>query len=651
MATHKPLSTPEAELEHTRNLLKEEKKAELEYYRNKVLNTSLQDRKKEGVCWYPVELINHRLSTGERYVLEVERVGNPNDPHVFTAGKTISLFVNDGTGGAAGGSSTNRAAAVVNWVKGGRMRFTLNGDDLPDWLYDGKLGIDLLFDEASFKAMDAAMYRILEAKGRTLELRDILLGHKKPAFRPLAPAPAGLTLNDPQQEALRYALAAEDVAIIHGPPGTGKTTTLAQVVKQVVAAEGQVLVCASSNAAVDLLADKLTEQELTVLRLGHPARVNEDNLPYTVDGRMASHPSYKELKQLRRKAEEMRSMAFKYKRNFGSSERQQRRLLLREASNMKAQAEQLEYYLMYDIFAKTQVFCCTMVGAVGNPLLQEMRFKTLFIDEAGQALEPACWIPIQMADRVIFAGDHWQLPPTIKSYDAAREGLSETLFEKCITRTGTARMLEVQYRMNTQIMEFSSREFYKGRLEAAPTVANWQLLPNEAPFEFVDTAGSGFTETLDPETRSMYNEEEARALFKHLSTLLERLQAAEVNTAELEVGVIAPYRAQVKLLTELLPQQSHILEGLPNLDINTVDAFQGQERDIMYISLVRSNDRSEIGFLADVRRMNVALTRAKKKLVVMGDSATFGSNPFYSRFLDYVHEIGAYRSVFEWMID
>jgi ATP-dependent RNA/DNA helicase IGHMBP2 len=643
LANNKPLPKPEEELEHTRQLLKEEKKAELEYYRNKVLNTSLEDRKKEGLCWYPIELINHRISTGERYVMEVERIGNPNEPHVFSAGKTISLFVND--------NSNNRAAAVVNWVKGNRMRFTLNGDDLPDWLYDGKLGIDLLFDEASYKAMDAAMYKILEAKGRTLELRDTLLGHHKPNFRPLGPVPEGLNLNEPQQEAMRYALAAEDVAIIHGPPGTGKTTTLVQVIKQVVQEENQVLVCAPSNAAVDLLADKLSEQELSVLRIGHPARVNEDNLLYTVDGRMASHPSYKELKQLRRRAEEMRNMAFKYKRSFGRSEREQRRMLIKESSDMKAQAEQLEYYIMYDIFAKTQVFCATMVGAVGNPLLQEMHFKTLFIDEAGQALEPACWIPIQMADRVIFAGDHWQLPPTIKSYDAAREGLSETLFEKCINRTGAARMLEVQYRMNSQIMEFSSREFYKGRLQAAPAVAGWQLLPDESPFEFVDTAGSGFAETLDPESRSLFNEEEARALFKHLNALLERLKAADVATETLEAGIIAPYRAQVKLLTEMHPQHADLKEALPDLTINTVDAFQGQERDIMYISLVRSNDRSEIGFLADVRRMNVALTRARKKLVVIGDSATFGNNPFYSRFLDYVHEVGAYRSVFEWMYE
>ncbi|AHM62399.1 type III restriction enzyme, res subunit [Flammeovirgaceae bacterium 311] len=648
MATPKPLPKPEEELEHTRQLLKEEKKAELEYYRNKVLNTSLEDRKKEGLCWYPIELINHRISTGERYVMEVERIGNPNEPHVFNAGKTISLFVNDNSNG---GATANRAAAVVNWVKGNRMRFTLNGDDLPDWLYDGKLGIDLLFDEASYKAMDAAMYRILEAKGRTLELRDTLLGHHKPSFCPLGAIPEGLNLNEPQQEAMRYALAAEDVAIIHGPPGTGKTTTLVQVIKQVVQEENQVLVCAPSNAAVDLLADKLTEQDLSVLRIGHPARVNEDNLPYTVDGRMASHPSFKELKRLRRRAEEMRNMAFKYKRSFGRSEREQRRMLIKESADMKAQAEQLEYYIMYDVFAKTQVFCATMVGAVGNPLLQEMKFKTLFIDEAGQALEPACWIPIQMAERVIFAGDHWQLPPTIKSYDAARNGLSETLFEKCITRTGTARMLEVQYRMNTQIMEFSSREFYKGRLQAAPAVAGWQLLPDEAPFEFVDTAGSGFAETLDPESRSLFNEEEARALFKHLTALLERLKASGVATEALEAGVIAPYRAQVKLLTEMLPREAAVREGLPNLAINTVDAFQGQERDIMYISLVRSNDVSEIGFLADVRRMNVALTRARKKLVVIGDSATFGSNPFYSRFLDYVQETGAYRSVFEWMYD
>lgn len=635
---------PEEELQHTLQLLRQEKKAEFEYYRQKVLQSTLEERQKDGICWYPVSLLKARLGAGEMYVVDIERSG-PELPHVFNSGKAISLFQNDG-------DKSPRAAAVVNWVKGNRMRLTLNGENLPDWVYEGKLGVDLLFDEASYKAMEAGMQKIMEAKGRMKELRNTLLGYRTADFAALAHAPDHLNLNPAQQRALQEAVAAKDVAIVHGPPGTGKTTTLVEIIKETILSETQVLVCAPSNAAVDLLADKLSEQGLSVLRIGHPARVNEDMLPYTVDARLSSHPGYKELKMLRRKSEEMSKMASKYKRNFGPSERRQRNQLRREAGSLRAQAEQLEHYLLYDIYAKTQVFCATPVGAYGNEHLQEINFRTVFIDEAGQALEPAAWLPILQAERVIFAGDHLQLPPTIKSNEAARAGLAETLFEKAIKRNAAAAsMLEVQYRMHQQIMEFSSRQFYDGKLQADTSVAGKTLLPDEAPVELVDTAGSGFTEVVDRESRSRYNSEEADMLLRHLEGLANRLHYAEVDTRQLSVGIISPYRAQVRALTALAEANQELTSQFRSFDINTVDAFQGQERDIVYISLVRSNEEGEIGFLADIRRMNVALTRAKQKLVVLGDSATFGSHSFYHQFLDYIHEIEAYRSVFEYMHD
>ncbi len=643
-----PKQTPEEELQHTMALLKKEKQEDLNQYRQKILNSTLEERRKNGLCWYPVNILKQYLSTGEKYVMEVERTARTEDPHVFGAGKAISLFVNDG--------SNERASGVINFVKGNRMRFTLNADDLPEWLEDGKLGIDLLFDEASYRAMEAAMKQVMQLRGRSRDLRDILLGHKAPSFSKRRPVSADTNLNPAQQEALENALAAEDVAIVHGPPGTGKTTTLVQIIREVLKEEKQVLVCAPSNAAVDLLCDKLSELELKVLRIGHPARVNEDMLPYTLDARAAGHGSYKELKQLRRRAEELRTMALKYKRNFGRSEREQRNLLMREANVCKDQAEQLEYYITYDIFDKTQVFAATLVGANGNPILADMNFKTIFIDEAAQALEPACWIPILKTNRVIFAGDHCQLPPTIKSYEAAREGLAETLFEKSITRTKAAglpaaRMLEVQYRMHRNIMNFSNRKFYDNRLQAHDTVKEALLLPDELPVEFIDTAGSGFMEERDPDSRSTFNYEEARMVLKHLGELLERVGLTAVAEQNLVTGVISPYKAQVKKLNELLDEQEVLEPVKGQIDINTVDAFQGQERDIIYISLVRSNDEGEIGFLADIRRMNVAMTRARKKLVIFGDTATLGKNGFYNELLDYINEIGAYRSVFELMYD
>jgi ATP-dependent RNA/DNA helicase IGHMBP2 len=646
-----PRLSPEEELQKTLSLLKKEKQEDLNQYRQKILNSTLDERRDNGLCWYPVSLLKSYLSTGERYVLEVERSARAEEPHVFGAGKTISLFVN------SGGSEpfTDRASGVINWVKGNRMRFTLNADDLPDWLEDGKLGIDLLFDEASYKAMEATLKEVMQVGGRRRELRNILLGHKMPSFSERKTR-TNAALNPAQQEALDNALAARDVAIIHGPPGTGKTTTLVQVIKEVLKEEKQVLVCAPSNAAVDLLCDKLTEINLTTLRIGHPARVNEDMLPYTLDARAANHNSYKDLRAMRKRAEELRSMALKYKRNFGRSEREQRNLLMRESRICKDQAEQLEYYITYDIFDKTQVFASTLVGATGHPILADMDFKTVFIDEAAQALEPACWIPILKADRVIFAGDHCQLPPTIKSFEAAREGLAETLFEKSITRTKAAglpaaRMLEVQYRMHKDIMNFSSRQFYDDRLQAHDTVREKLLLPDEAPVEFIDTAGSGFMEEQDPESRSSLNPEEARMLMKHFTGLLERIGLIAVKEENLQIGIISPYKAQVRTLHERFDEAEALQDIKGQVDINTVDAFQGQERDIIYISLVRSNDIGEIGFLSDIRRMNVAMTRARMKLVIFGDTATLGQNAFYNELLDYVNEIGAYRSVFELMYD
>ena len=639
-------NTSEEELKHTFSLLKEERQAEFNYYRNKILNTPLNQRVKEGLCWYPVELKQAKLSTGEHYVLDIERSSSRIQAHVFAAGKAVSLFANTGEGKPESGP---RANAVVNWVKKDRIRLTLNSKDLPDWLYDGKLGIDLVFDEASYRAMEAGMQQVLEMEGSKKILRDKLLGYQAVHTAKSENFIEVDGLNQPQQEALGKAVASQDIAIIHGPPGTGKTTTLVKVIQEVLRREAQVLVCAPSNAAVDLLADKLSAAGQSVLRLGHPARVNEDSLPYTVDARMASHPSYRELKKLRKQAEEYRNLAYKYKRKFGGAERQQRKRLLQEASNTRAQAEQLEYYILYDVMEKTQVFCATPVGAFSHQLVREIKFGTVFLDEAGQALEPAAWLAILLADRVIMAGDHQQLPPTIKSEEAAKKGLAETLFEKAITRTGnqTATMLQVQYRMHEHIMGFSSQEFYQGGLIADESVKNHTLNPEEPPVVFIDTAGAGFDEKVDPESGSKANPEEAAALLNYLLQLGERLQKADVLAT---CGIIAPYRAQVKEINEQFQANEPFKNLFAKVDIDTVDAFQGQERDIICISLTRSNSNAEIGFLADERRMNVALTRARKKLVVMGDSATFGQHAFYSRFLDYVQSLNAYHSVYEFVV-
>jgi superfamily I DNA and/or RNA helicase len=537
------------------------------------------------------------------------------------------------------------------------MVITLNSDDLPDWIDDHLLGVDLMFDEMAYREMESAMKAVIKAENsRTAELRDVLLGSRLPVASHQLPITGdwkpATELNLSQWKALEKIISTQDVGNIHGPPGTGKTTTLVQAIKHTVHEEKQVLVCAPSNAAVDLLAEKLTEQGLQVLRIGHPARVTEQSLSKTLDAQIANHVHYKELRVLRKKMTQMRDMAFKYKRDFGYAERQQRKLLLQEAKEMKADADVLEFYIINDLLNKSDVIACTLVGSANNTL-RGRRYKTVFIDEAGQALEPACWIPILRAERVIFAGDHFQLPPTIKSIEAAREGLAQTLFEKCIQQQPqTASMLQVQYRMHEDIMRFSSRYFYHDELIAHESVMHHAIQKTGGegepvsllPIDFIDTAGCGFIEAQDSETLSRYNEEEAHLLIREIEKLIR-----EVGTEDwaYTIGMITPYSAQVERLAKLAEASEEISHITRYVTINTVDAFQGQERDIIAISFVRSNDKSEVGFLSDIRRTNVAMTRARKKLIMVGDSATLGSHPFYTELLEYVQHKGFYKSGWE----
>lgn len=644
--------TVHEQLYKTLEQLRLERQADLEQYRQKVQLVPLHRKTKEGKCWYPVRLGRHYIGTGERLIIEVERTNNLDQPHVFQSGKVVSIFSN-----ANNTPEKQYTGGVVNYVRDNTMVITLNSDDLPDWVEEHLLGVDLMFDEMAYREMESAMKAVMKAAdNRIAELRDTLLGSRFPVTGDRRPVTGDLKpetiLNLSQWKALEKILTAQDVANIHGPPGTGKTTTLVQAIKLTVQQEKQVLVCAPSNAAVDLLSEKLTEQGLKVLRIGHPARVTEQSLSKTLDAQIAMHEHYKELRILRKKMTQMRDMAFKYKRDFGYAERQQRKLLLQEAKSMKADADVLEFYIVNDLLNNSDVITCTLVGSANNTL-RGRRYKTVFIDEAGQALEPACWIPILRAERVIFAGDHFQLPPTIKSMEAAREGLAQTLFEKCIQQQPqTASMLQVQYRMHEDIMRFSSKYFYHDELIAHETVQHHaiQKTGDEGepvpllPIDFIDTAGCGFSEEQDKETLSRYNEEEAGLLIRELEKLIREVGAEEWNYT---IGIITPYSAQVERLAKLAEVSEEISHLARFVTINTVDAFQGQERDIIAISFVRSNDKSEVGFLSDIRRTNVAMTRARKKLIMVGDSATLGTHSFYLELLDYVQQKGFYRSAWE----
>jgi len=633
------------ELKRVSELLLLEKEEDLKQYQHKMASTSIVQRRKEGVCWYPVNIERTSYNAGERLLIRITRPIEHKDSHIFQSGKLVSLFSNNGTNSEA----KNAVSAVINRVKKNEMIITINADNEPDWIRDGNIGVQLLFDENAYFEMMRALNIVINTEDERLtNLKKILLSDSEAYFSDdFTIEQTENKLNNSQTTAINLVHKAKDIAIIHGPPGTGKTTTLVESIKQTLNYEKQVLVCAPSNAAVDLLVEKLHDKELKVVRIGHPARVTEEILDLTIDAKIANHNSYKTLRAIKKQSNECYNLAHKYKRNFGTEEREQRRLLLKESSKLKDEAKQLEYYITNDVLDKAQVIACTLVGA-SNFQIRDRKYNTVFIDEAGQGLEPATWIPITKANKVIFAGDHFQLPPTVKCFEAAKKGLSETLFEKAIKRNNADVMLQEQYRMNKNIMQFSNQYFYNNKLEANEAVKNWKLFPEDSEIEFIDTAGCGFQEQSQKENKSSFNPEEANLLLKHFTNYIENLEAINYNEEEISIGILSPYKAQVNYLQSIFEGINTIHPQL-KLSINTIDSFQGQEKDIVYISLVRSNDKCEIGFLSDYRRMNVALTRAKKKMVVLGDSATIGNDKFYGAFLDYINDISAYRSAFEYL--
>lgn len=635
------------ELKQGLQLLKLEWSEDLAQYKKKFLNTSIADKKKEGITWHPVQLKKSKIGMGERLLVEVERLDSGH-PSLFSSGKSVTFFsTQDGYHGPE-----NRVNGVVNQVKQEVMVVTLQADEIPDWMQSSRLGVDLLFDEASYREMESALKKVIAGDNiRVAELRDIAYGLKSPKIRTLPQLDLS-GLNFSQNQACQKIAEAEDFAIVHGPPGTGKTTTLIAAIRQAVQRGLSILVTAPSNAAVDLMVDKLVDSGISTLRLGHPARVEEKILNQTLDAKIAFHDSYRDLKKLRKETEAHLKLAKQYKRNFGPEEREQRKLMFQEVSRIREAASLLEDYIRSDIFQKTQVFACTLVGSSSSNL-RGMVFDVVFIDEAAQGLEAATWIPILKAKKVVFAGDHCQLPPTIRSFEASKSGLSVTLFEKIIHRQPqTAQMLQIQYRMPEEIMGFSNEWFYEGKLQAAENTKTHAFSPEEPVLEWIDTAGSGFSEQVAAESLSTFNPDEARFACTHLNETVKRIGFAKFRQEQRTIGLIAPYSAQVRMLRHLIFDTYEFpnLKAFADLmTIDTVDGFQGQERDLMLISLTRSNEKGEIGFLSDTRRMNVALTRAKRKLILIGDSSTLAHHPFFDSLLGYFEEKGAYRSVYEFL--
>ncbi len=704
---------------HLLALLQQEKDEDYRLYLQTVRATPLAERAAQGYAWYPLRVVQTGFALGERAYVLVERTTHLDEPHQLRAGHSVSLFT------LSADVDKPERVGIIHYVERNRMKIILQARDVPEWLAEGSLGVDLLFDDRSYAEMERALQRVIAAKGdRLAELRDLVA--MSPPFEaalhrsaevwqrpstvleeegwPISEEESGPerwireTLNASQRAAVRAILDNRDITVVHGPPGTGKTTVLVAAIQLLCRRENTVLVTAPSNTAADLLTERLAQVGLNVVRVGNIGRVDEAILGHTLEGILANHPESRHIKKVKIQAAEYRRQARRYKRSLRPEDRREREHLKSQARELEAWARSLEERLVEETLASAQAIVCTLVGAA-HPVLEKLRFRTCIIDEAAQALEPACWIPIAKCSRVVLAGDPFQLPPTVKSMEAARKGLSVTFIERCIALLPErVRLLTVQYRMHKAIMGFSNQYFYGGALIAHESAAHRTLhshliplnsLPSSAgnflergTVTFVDTAGCGFEERVYVEENkgrilnfSRYNPEEALLLREHLLQMLRHLsevylpQQPMMSWTDLplpSIGILSPYREQVVRLETLFREDAQFAPFLeqctgatngqgrakrsePFITVSTIDGFQGQERDVIYISLVRSNAKGDIGFLQDYRRMNVAMTRARKMLVVIGDSATIGNSKFYQAFLDYCSRQGDYRTAWEWM--
>lgn len=610
-----------------KELLRKEYEYEKEQFRRDTELMGVERKVRRGECWFPVTIGRSYYNSLDRLSVEIVRQQQTDEdetPHSFEYGRTVCFFEQDGAGGLHYAPFT----AMVNYVEGGTMTVLLPDEKSLEALRRMELlGVQIHFDETTYRLMFDALDDVIAAKeNRLAELRDKInaptsLPEETRLHLPLP------WLNDSQQRAVNDILSTRDFLVVHGPPGTGKTTTLVEAIAEVLQRETQVLVCAQSNTAVDWIAEQLSARGIPLLRIGNPTRVTPSMLAHTYERRFEDHPDYPTLWQLRRTLRQLRSMPRGSRpQNFHQ-----------KISRLRDRADEIEIRIRQQLFDATRVFACTLAGSA-NPLLMGMHFHTLFIDEAAQALEAACWIAIRKCDRFVLAGDHCQLPPTIKSPQALRDGLGRTLMETIVdAHPERVRLLRVQYRMNERLMRFSSDLFYNGKLEAAPEVRNRSLLDVvDSPLEWIDTGDSEaedteVTEVFTAHSHSRQNPAEARLTLETLRRYVQRIGIARLLEERVDFGIISPYRGQVSLLRHLLKRDEALRPLRRQITVSTVDAFQGQERDVIVLSLVRANDAGQIGFLRDLRRTNVAITRARYKLIVLGDVATLCRHTFYRR--------------------
>lgn len=640
-----------------RTLLQLEYYTEKEAFRKLTEQMGMQRKVKRGDAWFPLQVGKSFYNSLNQTAIEVFRTSDQDIEHNFEFGRPVMFFRSEGSEELKYFSFTG----TVSYVDGDRMVVTVpdSAPLLELQQSTDPIGVQLSFDETSYKLMFEALDRVMKAKNNRLAyLRDLFYSHQKAgrfSFEPMKFP----WLNPTQERAVNEVLWAKDVAIVHGPPGTGKTTTLVEAINETLMRESQVLVCAQSNMAVDWISEKLVDRGINVLRIGNPTRVNDKMLGFTYERRFESHPDYPQLWAIRKAIRELRKNRKKGSENYHQ-----------KMDRLKSRAAEIEIRINAELFGEARVIACTLVGSAHH-LLEGMKFGTLFIDEAAQALEAACWIPMRRASRVILAGDHCQLPPTVKSIAALRAGLGKTLMERIAeNKPEVVTLLKIQYRMNDEIMRFSSDWFYGGKVESAPQIKYRSVLDYDHPITWIDTSNEenqitiegedapedsastsssvsaanqnsdlNFKEQFVGESFGRINKAEAELTLLTLAEYFTKIGKQRVLEERIDVGIISPYRAQVQYLKKLIKKYEFFKPYRRLISVNTVDGFQGQERDVILISLVRSNDEGQIGFLKDLRRMNVAMTRARMKLIILGNKDTMTKHPFYKKLWEYVEAI------------
>lgn len=640
-----------------RTLLQLEYYTEKEAFRKLTEQMGMQRKVKRGDAWFPLQVGKSFYNSLNQTAIEVFRTSDQDIEHNFEFGRPVMFFRSERSEELKYFSFTG----TVSYVDGDRMVVTVpdSAPLLELQQSTDPIGVQLSFDETSYKLMFEALDRVMKAKNNRLAyLRDLFYSHQKAgrfSFEPMKFP----WLNPTQERAVNEVLWAKDVAIVHGPPGTGKTTTLVEAINETLMRESQVLVCAQSNMAVDWISEKLVDRGINVLRIGNPTRVNDKMLGFTYERRFESHPDYPQLWAIRKAIRELRKNRKKGSENYHQ-----------KMDRLKSRAAEIELRINAELFGEARVIACTLVGSAHH-LLEGMKFGTLFIDEAAQALEAACWIPMKRASRVILAGDHCQLPPTVKSIAALRAGLGKTLMERIAeNKPEVVTLLKIQYRMNDEIMRFSSDWFYGGKVESAPQIKYRSVLDYDHPITWIDTSNEenqitiegedapedsasasstasaanqnsdlNFKEQFVGESFGRINKAEAELTLLTLAEYFTKIGKQRVLEERIDVGIISPYRAQVQYLKKLIKKYEFFKPYRRLISVNTVDGFQGQERDVILISLVRSNDEGQIGFLKDLRRMNVAMTRARMKLIILGNKDTMTKHPFYKKLWEYVEAI------------